>query len=426
MPQVTAQTAVRMDGVDFNYTVRTQVGFEFYDNAFESFGQSTYEDVALVQYGPSGAFIAGFGGTGVRWNGTYTVATSGTVTGYLELVYVGGTWIESLLIENMRCSASDFVAAFMSGSRSDDVAIIERVLSQADNFQLSPYADYARGYGGDDGLTGGDGNDTLFGDAGEDNLNGGLGRDRLDGGTGDDNLSGGIGNDTLAGGTGRDTLDGSSGSDVMTGGAGNDLYYVDSSGDRATEVGGGGLDTVYATVDYALAAYIENLQLKGTAALDANGNDGDNRISGNASANVLDGKAGDDQLIGWGGSDDLRGGTGNDTLTGGVGADKLRGGTGADVFDFDRAAELGLRERGTHDVIFDFSRSQGDRIDVSDMGSLRLVDADDASAGDAMTMWITGGGTFCYINFGLDGDAEVDAQIKVAGVGSLTTSDFMM
>jgi len=63
-------------------------------------------------------------------------------------------------------------------------------------------------------LTGGDGDDDLFGDAGNDVLGAGVGNDTLTGGAGTDLLFAGIGNDTLDGG-GQDGAD-----DVLFGGPG--------------------------------------------------------------------------------------------------------------------------------------------------------------------------------------------------------------
>ena len=70
----------------------------------------------------------------------------------------------------------------------------------------------------------------------------------------------------------------------------------------------------------------------------------DNLINGNADNNVLRGEAG------------------NDLLDGGAGCDVLTGGTGADRFRFATAGAFGTAQA---DRITDFSRSEGDRIELS-------------------------------------------------------------
>ena len=64
-------------------------------------------------------------------------------------------------------------------------------------------------------LFGGAKEDTLAGMAGNDTLNGGSGADKLWGGSGNDSLSGGTGNDLLVGGFGADRMDGGNGNDVL-------------------------------------------------------------------------------------------------------------------------------------------------------------------------------------------------------------------
>jgi large repetitive protein len=55
----------------------------------------------------------------------------------------------------------------------------------------------------------------LYGYGGDDTINAGLGNDLLRGGAGNDTLNGGAGNDLLVGGTGNDTLTGGAGQDVF-------------------------------------------------------------------------------------------------------------------------------------------------------------------------------------------------------------------
>ncbi|QMB07899.1 hypothetical protein HV011_20820 [Citrobacter freundii] len=171
-------------------------------------------------------------------------------------------------------------------------------------------------------ITGGSGNDFLYGMGGNDTLYGGAGNDVLDGGEGADNLQGGTGNDKMTGGAGNDRLDGGEGADVMVGGLGNDTYIVDNNGDVVTEGLNGGTDAVQTTLhNYTLTNNVENLVFTGTGAFTGRGN---------AIANTITGGSGNDFLYGMGGNDTLYGGAGNDALDGGDGADNLQGGAGND------------------------------------------------------------------------------------------------
>lgn len=231
------------------------------------------------------------------------------------------------------------------------------------------------GLGGNDTLTGTDGDDRLFGETGNDVLNGGKGADHLVGGTGNDTfhvdrsgdvvveladggrdtvISGvdltlgdnlevliltgdareGTGNalaNTLTGTSGDDILDGGAGADVMTGGLGSDIYYVDNAGDRVTELTNGGFDNVYTSLNqYTLSANVERLVFTGT---------GDFTGIGNTLGN------------------DIVGGLGDDRLDGGVGAalDTLRGGGGDDTYVV----------RHANRMIYEFTDQGYDRVETS-------------------------------------------------------------
>lgn len=108
---------------------------------------------------------------------------------------------------------------------------------------------------GDDALYGGsgsevlvakDGNDALFGGEGSDLLFGGKGNDVLQGGEGGDVLHGGKGQNLLDGGSGNDVIFGGQGSSLIIGGTGNDIIHAGRGSDVLLFNRGDGSDTVIA------------------------------------------------------------------------------------------------------------------------------------------------------------------------------------
>jgi Ca2+-binding RTX toxin-like protein len=198
--------------------------------------------------------------------------------------------------------------------------------------------DFIYGADGADSVNGGSGNDSIHGSSGSDSLEGGLGNDELFGGTGNDLISGGLGNDELYGNDGDDTLDGGNGNDYLSGSGGNDSLIggagndslVDQIDGQDTLVGGEGddqLNTYTAKGNKYLDGGSGNDSLWGGTGSDTLiGGDGDDTIDGNESNDKLEGGAGNDSV---------EGGLGNDTLDGGTGNDSLYGGDGNDTYYID-------------------------------------------------------------------------------------------
>jgi len=127
----------------------------------------------------------------------------------------------------------------------------------------------------------------------------------------DDFLLGTSGADIISGGLTTTTAV-SDGSDTMQGGAGDDIYIVNDTTDVIIEAANGGVDTVFASVNYTLANEVENIGAAGAVGVTLIGNSKDNILDGTTSTQA----------------DTLIGGAGNDTYFLGV-SDKVIETTGS-------------------------------------------------------------------------------------------------
>jgi Ca2+-binding RTX toxin-like protein len=172
--------------INMHILISNQTDFTFYDNYNAVYNGITYQDVAVFDYYDNGSYEGIFGGHDVKFNSAGTDVISGTATGYLQVGWNGSAWVPIWGVQNFSYSASALADAIQSVTTTDDFAVIAQVLSGNDILFMSPYADLARGYAGNDTLIGYGGNDILYGEAGADVLNGHVGADFLSGGSGKD------------------------------------------------------------------------------------------------------------------------------------------------------------------------------------------------------------------------------------------------
>ena len=201
--------------------------------------------------------------------------------------------------------------------------------SRFEDFLNDFLAQVAGGTAGHDHLNGTTTNNTLYAGASADAVSGMAGNDMLNGGTGDDKLWGGSGNDTLQGGSGADLLVGGFGADRMEGGRGNDtLLSRSDSGEMVAAQDGKTL--IFA--DEAAGLTAVNDTLTGGAGADKFRFE----LNVNAKEEIVAKHVNDDGTIDWVG---VTGENNNvhDHWVDGIG----------------------------NDVIRDFNRSQGDKIEIS-------------------------------------------------------------
>jgi Ca2+-binding RTX toxin-like protein len=226
---------------------------------------------------------------------------------------------------------------------------------------------------------------------------------KLIGTPGDDILAGNARDETLIGGAGVNTLDGGAGVDTAS--------YAGATAGVSVDLAQFDFQSVNAVTTDRLAN-IENLI--GSTRADS--------LSGDAAANLLDGGQG---------ADSLRGGDGADTLIGGAGGDTLAGGAGADLFIF-RFASESTGAGAARDLVLDFDRAAGDRIDLSGIDARTSLAGDQAfnlvsyytkKPGEIMVSAEAGG----YVVKGdINGDGASEFMIKVMGSSTLTATDFVL
>lgn len=272
----------------------------------------------------------------------------------------------------------------------EDVTHHEDTLRNIENIQGSPDGDTITGDGSRNYLYGFHGHDTIRGASGDDRLYGHEGYDVLEGNAGDDLVWGHSGNDTLKGDEGDDILYGDEGRDVLDGGSGQDTAtYLGASG--PVQITLSGSMVIPAHVNGVIEDHLSNIE----------------NITGGRFGDALTGDSYNNRLKGLDGSDTLSGNAGDDTLIGGPGDDTSTGGSGADRFVYDS-------DSSGSDLITDFSRGDGDKINLSSDLVASITQQYGTAQADSL------------ISVNLDSDdSTAEISILVKGVADLTTGDFL-
>ncbi|QSX34059.1 VCBS domain-containing protein [Shewanella avicenniae] len=207
------------------------------------------------------------------------------------------------------------------------------------------------------------------------------------------------------------------GSDAINGNNGNDIIFGDAI--HLSGIAGQGFSAIHDYVANALnQASVSDLDIQQyilghTAEFDISGvNDQGDVLNGGSGSDVIFGQGGNDIIDGGANSDVLLGGEGNDLLYGGQGNDILTGGSGIDTFVW-VAGDTGT------DVITDFSISEGDKLDISDL--LQWNGSDDL--GSYLGFIVDQANSTVTIEIDADADGHVDQSIVLNGVNMSGTDN---
>ena len=305
--------------------------------------------------------------------------------------------------------------------------------------------------GGDDTVNNGS-KGTISGDGGNDTLRTTYNRSSLFGDAGDDALTRQVSfND------GRNTdgiLDGGAGTDTLT------LIFNIVGGTLRTDFSQAvvtlfdgmtvmGCEIVHYTGGFGKDIVTSSNFAGGAAFNLVNGGFGEDRLTAAAAGATLDGGLSNDVLLGGKGNDILIGGLNDDTLNGGGGSDSLNGGAGIDattggagadrfIFTYWGETSTGVT---TRDVITDFSRTDGDRIDLALMdANINTVGVDEGftfrgakafthTAGELRFEQVDNAGTdndYTLVTGDVNGTGNATFSIQLNGLIDLKASDFIL
>jgi Ca2+-binding RTX toxin-like protein len=137
--------------------------------------------------------------------------------------------------------------------------------------------------------------------------------------------------------------------------------------------------------------------LDGNPDLDGTPNDDILLLGLNSVGTSVFGWEGNDILVGEAGDDTLSGGAGDDILHGGAGSDLLAGDEGSDIFDYNALSDAG-------DTVTDFSKADGDKLDLHDLLATLEILGGSENAFDAGYLRFTAAGSDTLVEVSGDGD----------------------
>lgn len=244
-----------------------------------------------------------------------------------------------------------------------------------------------------------------------------------------DRLYGNASSNTLRGGAGDDSLDGAAGVDYLDGGIGNNRLSGGTGND--TLDGTSGIDTADYSYSNAGVTVVLTDDSNGTGIISGSDSDklikienvigtyGNDTITGDALDNNLNGIDGNDVISGGDGNDIINGGIGNDTIRGGNGVDNIDGGADDDVLYGEAGADIINGGTGNDTII---TSNASDGVDTY-TGSSGIDVLDYSALTNAINVTLVAGNSTLSI-VGGDSDVLTDAfEIIKGGSGADTIVD---
>ena len=352
-----------VSSVDVGVEAGQRLGFFVVPNGFSQYGMSKLlsdQSASFKFVGADGKSGNVDGGTELKLvhvgaNGAETVVKSAYGTSIFHSVDNGKSGLNGDGINHVTGTVDNLNGTVKigfedlkgGGDKDYDDSIFTVTLGTTNTALLAKEATKVSAQSDKDVMTGGTGDDKMFGMADDDKMSGGGGNDKMWGNSGADSIAGGDGNDQIFGGKGDDVISDGAGDDTVRGDSGNDKIIAGEGND--TYDGGSGFDTI----DYSGAS--------GSMKVDLNSH----AVAGMGTDYIK----GVESVVGSQFSDQLTGDKNNNTFLGGDGSDTFRGRGGSDTFSGQAGNDTYFWTKKDAvsgvDHITDFAK--GDRLNLHDL-----------------------------------------------------------